>query len=147
MEPVICHQTALVYVMVIAAFADSKVKHSELMTIIENAKSLPIFNNYPGDKLEHAVDDCIQMLDEEGGIDAILSLVKDALPKKLNETAYALACDVIAVDGKAAQEELRWLEILASELGIDSLHAAGIERGSKARYARMAPSDTVLVTN
>jgi uncharacterized tellurite resistance protein B-like protein len=61
--------------------------------------------------------------------------MRGALPDRLRETAYALACDVVAADGTAAQEELRLLEIMRHSLDIDRLNAAAIERGAAARYA------------
>jgi hypothetical protein len=56
------------------------------------------------------------------------------LPERLNETAYALACDVAAADGTLAETELRLLEEIRYELNIDRLHAAAIERGARARH-------------
>jgi len=56
------------------------------------------------------------------------------LPEKLRETAYALACDVAAADGKVTQEESRFLEMIRFRLNIGRLPAAAIERGSRARY-------------
>ena len=47
-----------------------------------------------------------------------------------------VACDVVAVNGIATQEELRFLEMLRHELAVDRLTAAAVERGSAARYAR-----------
>ena len=58
----------------------------------------------------------------------------DALPERLFETAYALACDVAAADGSLGQGELRLLEEVREELDIDRLHAAAIERGARARH-------------
>jgi tellurite resistance protein len=60
--------------------------------------------------------------------------VRDNLPEHLNETAYALSCDVAAVDGKLQDSELRLLEEIRHELTIDRLHAAAIERGARARH-------------
>jgi tellurite resistance protein len=59
------------------------------------------------------------------------------LPKKLRETAYAVACDIAAADGHTTQEELRMLEMLRHSLDIDRLSAAAIERGARARYMRL----------
>jgi uncharacterized tellurite resistance protein B-like protein len=129
-------QTALIYVMVVTAVADRKVGDSELRTINEIAKTLPIFNNLLPAQLDAATADCLSLLDDENGISLLLQLVKNSLSAHLYETAYALACDVIAADGKAGQEELRWLEMLRNYLHIDLLHAAAIERGARARYAR-----------
>lgn len=129
-------QAALISVMVVTAVADRKVGDRELLTINEIAKTLPIFRAYQPEQLDAATADCLSLLDHEDGISMILKLVKEALPEHLYETAYALACDVIAADGKAGQEELRWLEMLRNHLHVDQLHAAAIERGARARYAR-----------
>ncbi|MEE3071874.1 MAG: tellurite resistance TerB family protein, partial [Pseudomonadota bacterium] len=71
---------------------------------------------------------------EEDGLDALFGLIRDALPERLNETAYALACDVAAADGHLYEPELRMLEEMRYELNIDRLHAAAIERGARARH-------------
>lgn len=131
-------QNALIYAMVIAAVADGKLKESEVAAIEVAVRHLPIFHDYSLDAMSVATGDCVALLDEEDGIDAALGLVKEALPPDWNETAYALACDIVAVDGRGRQEELRWLEMLRHEIGVERLHAAAIERGSRARYKRAA---------
>ncbi len=141
MNAIISSQTALIYVMVVAAVADGELKQSEAETIAELVNTLPIFQEYDHLKVEVATGDCAAMLDQEDGIDAVMGLVKQALPKSLYETAYALACDVIAADGSAQQAELRWLALLQQALHINNLHAAAIERGSRARYMRLEAVD------
>ncbi|HEX6958764.1 MAG TPA: tellurite resistance TerB family protein [Ferrovibrio sp.] len=131
-------QNALVYAMVIAAVADGKLKESEIDAINVAVGHLPIFYDYSADAMRVAIGDCVALLDEEDGIDAALGLVKEALPEDWRETAYALACDLVAVDGHGRQEELRWLEMLRHELDVERLHAAAIERGARARYKRAA---------
>jgi tellurite resistance protein len=64
-------------------------------------------------------------------------MIREALPSRLYDTAYAIACDVVAADGSASQEELRLLEMLRHQLEIDRLTAAAIERGSGARHRRL----------
>ena len=51
-----------------------------------------------------------------------------------DETAYALACDVVTADGRHSQVELRMLEEVREELKIDRLHAAAIEWGARVRH-------------
>ena len=63
------------------------------------------------------------------------------MPARLYPTAYALACDVVAVDGVATQEELRLLEMMRHSLDVDRLTAAAIERGAAARFARPRPEN------
>ena len=72
--------------------------------------------------------------EEEDGIDALFGLIRSVLPPHLNETAYALACDVAASDGRLGEIELRFLEEIRYELNIDRLSAAAIERGARARH-------------
>ena len=74
------------------------------------------------------------LFEEEVGLDALFGLIKEALPEKLYETAYALACDVAAADGKLPEVQLRFLEEIRHELNIDRLHGAAIERGARARH-------------
>ena len=78
------------------------------------------------------------MFEEEDGLDALFGLVRDSLPENLSETAYALACDVAACDGRLLEAELRLLEEIRHELNIDRIHAAAIERGARARHQRLS---------
>lgn len=133
-------QNALIYAMVIAAVADGKLKDTEVAAIDAAVRHLPIFRGYGLDAMQVAVGDCVALLDQDDGVDAALGLVKEALPTDWCETAYALACDIVAVDGHGRQEELRWLEMLRHELRVERLHAAAIERGAGVRYKRL-PGD------
>ena len=60
-----------------------------------------------------------------------------ALPQKLQDTAYALAVEVTAVDLHLEQEELRFLEMLRDALSLDRLTTAAIEVAARARYRRL----------
>ena len=66
----------------------------------------------------------------------------------MRETAYALCCDVAAADGHAFQAELQFLLELRHELGIDRLHAAAIERGTRfaARFYCRSPAWSIQAT-
>jgi hypothetical protein len=55
------------------------------------------------------------------------------LPKKLRETAYALALEVAAADLDVKPEEMRFLDMLRDSLELDKLTTAAIERGIRAR--------------
>ncbi len=129
--------TALIYVMVLMSAADSNMTDRELFTIGEIVRTLPIFRDYNADLLPKAAEDCAEMLAQDGGLDAVLETVNDALPDHLRVTAYALACDVAAVEGKLKEEEIRLLEFLRHKLDIDRLTAAAIERGARARYSTL----------
>ena len=80
------------------------------------------------------LNDCTDLIGREDGLEETLKAIKAALPAKLRETAYAIACDLVAADGEATQEELRVLELIRHRLNIDRLIAAAIERGARARF-------------
>ena len=75
-----------------------------------------------------------ELFEQEDGLEALFGLIRDALPEKLFETAYALSCDVAAADGMIQGAEARMLEEIREELELDRLHAAAIESGARARH-------------
>ncbi len=127
---------ALICTMVLVSAADTDMTDSELHIIGDIVNHLPIFTDYERKRLTADLKACAEMIAGETGLEDALNAIKAALPAKLRETAYALACDVAAADGAASQEELRLLEMLRDRLGIDPLIAAGIERGARARFTR-----------
>ena len=135
--PVPDPHSALVYVMVLTSASDGEISDPELATIGEIVTNLPVFRQFDVDRLPSIAAYCTDILQEDDGLDAALSLVKAALPMHLRETAYALACDVAAADGALSQEELRLLEMIRHKLHVGRLPAAAIERGARARHATL----------
>lgn len=131
------HHGALIYTMVLVSAADTDMTDNELHIIGDIVNHLPAFADYDRKRLTQDLKACADLLGAENGLEDALKAIKGALPAKLRETAYAIACDVAAADGEASQEELRLLEMLRHRLGIDRLIAAGIERGSRARFTRL----------
>ncbi len=125
---------ALVAVMVAVAASDETMRTSELVTIERIINHLPVFAGYDLDRLKRVSQAVFDLFSEEDGLDALFGLIREALPERLWETAYALSCDVAAADGHLTGEELRLLEEMRYELSIDRLHAAAIERGARARH-------------
>jgi len=126
--------SALIYTMVLVSAADRDMTDSELNTMGEIVRYLPVFRNYNNKNLTKTARECADILSNEDGLDRALSYIVDSLPPRLRETAYALACDVAAADGQATQEELRFLELLRHRLEVGRLPAAAIERGARARH-------------
>lgn len=127
-------QDALAAAMVAVSFSDESPRTAELVTIEAIVNHLPVFAAYDPDRLQVVSRAVLDLFSEEDGLDALFGLIRDNLPEKLWETAYALAVDVAASDGKAGQQELRLLEEMREELRIDRLHAAAIERAARARH-------------
>lgn len=128
-------QDALVALMIAVSASDEDIRTAELIKINAAVNHLPVFADYDLDRLNVTAQTVFDLFEQEDGLDALFGLVRDALPKRLYETAYALACDVAAADGSLEETELRLLEEMRYELEIDRLHAAAIERGARARHA------------
>jgi tellurite resistance protein len=136
-DPSFTAQDALVALMITVSASDATIRTSELITIQSIVEHLPIFADFDPDRMETIAQTVFDLLEEEDGLDAILGLVKDAIPDSHRETAYALSCDVAAADGNVLQSELELLRELRYELEIDPLHAAAIERGARARHLKL----------
>lgn len=132
----ISHHTALIYTMVLVSASDRRMPDAELRKIGEIIGGLPVFEDYNKDLLPKTAASCADLLDDDEGLDKALQLIDAALPAKLREIAYALACDVAAADQEVTEEEARMLELIRYRLKIDRLIAAAIERGARARFSK-----------
>lgn len=133
----ISHHAALIYTMVLVSASDRDMTDAELRIIGEVLRDLPVFADYNKELLPATAAACAELLDDENGLDKALGLIAGAIPPKLRETAYALACEVAVADGHVEKEEARMLEMIRDRLEVESLAAAAIERATEARYARL----------
>ncbi len=128
---------ALIHLMLVAASSDSTMTERELLRIQGLIDRLPVFEGFDKTRLGDVANDCADMLNGPDGLDRVIDTALSVLPKKLEETAYALAVEVTAVDLQLEQEELRFLEMLRDRLSIDRLTTAAIEVAARARHRRM----------
>lgn len=129
-------QEAMIYVMVMVSAVDRQMSDAELGRIGRMSRHLPAFEGFDEERLISVARDCAAMLALPEGLDITLEVVKEALPARLRETAYALAFEVAAADLKIPAEEIRLLELIRTRMEVDRLTAAAIERSASARYRR-----------
>ena len=135
--PSMTPQDALVAIMVAVSASDEQIRTLELLAIERIVGHLPAFADYDADRIRPVAQTVFDLFEEEDGLDALFGLVREALPARLHETAYALACDVAAADGEIRETELRLLEEIRYELNVERLAAAAIERGARARHTKI----------
>ncbi len=131
-------QDALAALMVAVSASDETIRTAELVKMSNSINNLPVFAEYDAERLPRVSKMVFELLEQEDGLEALFGLIRDALPERLFETAYALSCDVAAADGAIDGAEARMLEEIRYELEIDQLHAAAIERGSRARHMTLS---------
>lgn len=127
-------QDCLVALMFAASIVDLNLKTIEMLSIERTINHLPIFADYNIDNLRSINQSVIELIEDEEGLEALFGLVKNALPEKLYETAYALCCDIAAADGRLRESELRLLQEMRYEFNLHPLHSAAIEQSAKARH-------------
>jgi tellurite resistance protein len=130
-------QDALIHLMIVAASSDSAMSERELKRMTALIERLPVFDGFDLGRLEEVANDCADILNGPNGLDRVVEQAVAALPAKLQDTAYALAVEVTAVDLHLEQEELRFLEMLRDYLSLDRLTTAAIEVAARARHRRM----------
>lgn len=129
---------ALIYIMVVASAADASMSDAELHVIGNLVRSLPAFRGFQQDKIIPIARECAAILQEREGLDAVIGLVKEALPQQMRETAYALALEVVLVEAPVYPEENRVLQQLRIRLEIDRLTAAALEKAAITRHASIS---------
>ncbi len=127
---------ALIYLMVVMSAADRDMTDAELAIIGETIRNWPVFEGFDDDIIVVARQ-CQQILQEDDGLERILNAVRDVVPAKLHDTAYAIAVEVAAADRHVEPEEARMLHIVRSRLHLEPLVAAAIERTAQARRRRL----------
>jgi tellurite resistance protein len=134
-KPLSVHE-ALIYVMVMASAVDRTMNDRELNRIGEMVHALPVFDGFDDERLIDVSRDCAALLSGAEGLDIVLEIVRDTLPHRLYDTAYALAVEVASADLSVKAEELRLLSLLRDRLDLGKLTCAAIERSAIARYRR-----------
>jgi hypothetical protein len=128
---------ALVLTMVLVAAADGGMTDREIGAMAGQVQTLPVFHEFTTERLGAVTDAAVRLLDEEDGLQHAARLMRGALEPRLRETAYALACEVVAANQVARQRTLEMLDFVRDQLHLDTLIAAAIERGVRARHQRV----------
>ncbi|RYC10089.1 tellurite resistance TerB family protein [Ciceribacter ferrooxidans] len=127
-------QEALIFVMVMASAVDNAMNDKELGRIGQLIDVLPIFKGFDKERLIEVSQRCADILAGPEGLDIALEVVRDAIPPRSYDTAYALAVEITAVDLCIRPEEIRLLQLLRDRLKLDKLTCAAIEHSAIARY-------------
>lgn len=129
-------QDALIHIMVVTASSDEGISDAELNAIEELVLRSPVFEGFDVGRLVDVANQAVDATNTEG-LDGVLDAAIAAIPKRLQDTAYALAVEVAVIDVQLPQEELRLLEMVRDRLDVDSLVTAAIEASARARMRHL----------
>jgi uncharacterized membrane protein YebE (DUF533 family) len=127
-------QEALVYTMVAAAESDREIDETEIKIIGDLVNHLPIFRGLDRATTTRMATACSKLLARAGGRDRVFGQIREGLAPQLRDTAYAIACDVIAADSRLNRDELQTLERIRAELEVEPAMARAIEQVAKVRF-------------
>ena len=131
---------ALILTIVLVSAADGGITDREIGVMSGLVQTLPAFQDFTTDALADVTERAANLLNEDDGLAHAGRLMREALSPKLRETAYALACEIVAGGQGARRQSLDMLDFVRGELGLDTLISAAIERGVRARYQRVDPT-------
>jgi tellurite resistance protein len=134
MTPNITIQESLIYLMVTMSAVDRHMDDKELARIGRLVQFLPVFDQFDEADILPAAQTCHKLLSEPEGLDIILEIIKEAVPQRLHDTAYAIAVEIASADHGVKVEEIRLLQLLRDRFGLDKLTCAALERSAIARY-------------
>lgn len=129
-------QDGLIWTMVLASAADRDFSPTEIDTLRDLVEHLPVFHGFKVDRLPKVTETCAATLIADGGVDKVAAFIRKTVPRPFGETAYALACDLIASEGHVRDTEIGVLDLLAELFDLDSLTCAALETAARARYAK-----------
>ena len=82
--------------MVLVAAADGGMTDREIGVMAGQVQTLPVFHDFTTEQLGTVTDAAVRLLNEDDGLQHAARLMRGALEPRLRETAYALACEVVA---------------------------------------------------
>src|SRR5690242_15457653 len=107
---------ALIHLMVVMSASDRDMTDAEMRRIGNLVRGMPVFAGFDEEGIIAAARRCQEILQRDDGLDAILASVRDDVPSRLHDTAYALAVEVATADRQVAPEELRMLQVVRRRL-------------------------------
>ena len=125
---------ALIHLMVVVSTSDHDMTDVEKQRIDEVVDSWPVFEDYRARDLPAVTTSCRKMLGTQQGLQDVFTLARTVIPKRLHDTAYALAVEIAAADMEMHLEERSVLRLIRENLAIDDATATAIERATKARH-------------
>ena len=127
---------ALVLTMVLVSAADGGITDREIGIMSGLVQTLPAFQDFTTEALADVTERAAELLNDDDGLAHAAKLMRAALNPKLRETAYALACEVVAGGEGSRRQSMEMLDFVRGELGLDQL----IYRGYRAGGAGALPA-------
>jgi len=108
---------AFIAIALIAIASDGYVADTEVQAIYVAISRMKLFTSYPFDIVRKMINNLLGIIERQG-VDTVLNAAISVLPHDLEETAFAVATDIILADGEITEEEETLLNHLYQVLEI-----------------------------
>jgi tellurite resistance protein len=116
---------AFIALLIAAMEASGHVSAEEAARAHNIIWSMRRFRHRSGDRIGRSIDR-MRTLVEQHGAPPVIDAAARHIPKRLRGAAFAVAADLVLVDGRMERAEGRLLRQLATDLGLDRDTAKGI---------------------
>jgi len=108
-----------------ASACDGHIADDEVQGLITALVRMKLYQRYDGRQFGKALNKLHGYLKKKG-VDALIDACVETLPKELDKTAFANACDIVLADGVVEPDERAFIDKLRGKLGIDGDTARAI---------------------
>ena len=116
---------AVTAILVAAVAADGTIVEQEAERLNALLPSMRVFRQTSAAHLQRLTETALDIIGSTGP-DALLPACAEVIPESLRAPLFALAVELVIVDGEVSQTETRFVDSLKSALGIDDEIAANI---------------------
>lgn len=116
---------ALIAILIAAMDASGHVSADEAARAHNMIWSMRRFRNRSGEAVGRRIGR-MRALVEKHGAPPVIEAAAKAIPARLRRAAFAVAADLVLVDGRMDRLEARFLRVIADDLGLDRRTAKNI---------------------
>jgi tellurite resistance protein len=117
---------ALIAILIAAMDASGHVSADEAARAHNMIWSMRRFRNRSGEAVGRRIGRMRALVEKHGAPPVIEAAAAKAIPARLRRAAFAVAADLVLVDGRMDRLEARFLRVIADDLGLDRRTAKNI---------------------
>jgi len=100
-----------------AVAADGVITEEEANGLVVGLVRMKLYAGYNGNQMGNMLNKLVNIVRKQG-VEALVGMARENLPKELAETAFAVATDLALADGEIAEQEKAILTKIQLALGI-----------------------------
>ncbi len=108
---------AFAAITLVAVACDGYLSDKEAESVCLALSKIHLFQGYSRERINALLEKLLEVL-RNNGLNALFNAAKASLSEEMRESAFAIAVDLVLMDGKVTSEEHEFLNDLCQALGI-----------------------------